>query len=569
MEEAVLCRSAAKLRELFAILVSTCGVSNPIQLWEKYKDALSEDIAHTLQGTHAELITNEALKLIEDKINNLCGKNMVDFGLPTPQRRGELSSDVIRELNYDTVALDTFVNEMTPHLLPEQEHVYNLIIQRVNSGEPGIFFLDAPGGTGKTFVLNLLLARLRKDRNIALAVASSGIAATLLTGGRTAHSTFKLPLNLASEETPTCNISKTSNRGALLQQCKLIVWDECTMSHKRAVEALNRSLQDIRSNQALMGGVVVLLAGDFRQTLPVIVRGTPADEMNACLKASALWSKVEKLYLTCNMRVQLFNDLECGEYASKLLQIGEGVLQTNIDGKIEFNSDFCNPVMTEDELILCVYPNLQINIRNHDWLCERAVLSPKNESVHNINKKIMEGLVEESKIYTSIDTVMSSDDSTSYPVEFLNTLELTGVPSHKLELKIGVPVLLMRNLDAPRLCNGTRLCVTETGRNVIKATILTGAAKGDSVLIPRIPIIPNNLPFEFKRLQFPLKLAFTMTINKSQGQTLKVAGLHLGTPCFAHGQLYVGCSRVSSAQNLYVLAENNKSYNVVYRDILK
>lgn len=126
----------------------------------------------------------------------------------------------------------------------------------------------------------------------------------------------------------------------------------------------------------------------------------------------------------------------------------------------------------------------------------------------------------------------------------------------------------MRNLDAPRLCNGTRLRVTELGRNIIKATILTGTAKGESVLIPRIPIIPNNLPFQFKRLQFPIKLAFTMTINKSQGQTLKVAGIHLATPCFSHGQLYVGCSRVSSAQNLHVLAENNKSYNVVYRSVL-
>ncbi|GFX55629.1 uncharacterized protein TNCV_269171 [Trichonephila clavipes] len=71
------------------------------------------------------------------------------------------------------------------------------------------------------------------------------------------------------------------------------------------------------------------------------------------------------------------------------------------------------------------------------------------------------------------------------------------------------------------------------------ATILTGEAKGDNVLIPRIPIIPNNLPFNFKRLQFPLKVAFSITINKSQGQTLKVAGIHLGSPCFSHRQLYV------------------------------
>ncbi|GBP88959.1 hypothetical protein EVAR_87731_1 [Eumeta japonica] len=130
-------------------------------------------------------------------------------------------------------------------------------------------------------------------------------------GGRTALG-FKLPLNLASEETPMCNISKSSARGALLQQCKLIVWDECTMSHKRAIEALDR-LQDIQSNRKLMGGVVVLL-GDFRQTLPVIERGT-ADEISACLKTSYLWTKVEKLYLTTNMRVQLFHDVESGAYA--------------------------------------------------------------------------------------------------------------------------------------------------------------------------------------------------------------------------------------------------------------
>lgn len=158
MDEAVLCRSAAKLRELFSILVSTCGLSNPLHLWDKYKRALSDDIAYRLQGTHEDIIINEALKLIEDKINNISGKNMVDFGLTTPQRIEAIASDVIRELNYDTTALCTFVNEMAPHLVPEQRRVYDLIIQRINSGEGGLFFLDAPGGTGKTFLLNLLLA---------------------------------------------------------------------------------------------------------------------------------------------------------------------------------------------------------------------------------------------------------------------------------------------------------------------------------------------------------------------------------------------------------------------------
>lgn len=78
----------------------------------------------------------------------------------------------------------------------------------------------------------MLLATVRSQNNIALALASSGIAATLLDGGRTAHSALKLPLNMQINENPTCNISKNSGMGRVLQQCKLIVWDECTMAHK-------------------------------------------------------------------------------------------------------------------------------------------------------------------------------------------------------------------------------------------------------------------------------------------------------------------------------------------------
>ena len=109
---------------------------------------------------------------------------------------------------------------------------------------------------------------------IAIAVASSGIAATLLHGGRTAHSTFKLPLNLiALGSSGVCNIRKNSGLGRLLKDCKLIVWDEITMSHKFAVEAIDRTLRDIRNCNAFMGGVTTLLSGDFRQILPVVRRG--------------------------------------------------------------------------------------------------------------------------------------------------------------------------------------------------------------------------------------------------------------------------------------------------------
>ncbi|GFU81987.1 ATP-dependent DNA helicase [Trichonephila clavipes] len=157
------------------------------------------------------------------------------------------------------------------------------------------------------------------------------------------------------------------------------------------------------------------------------------------------------------MQVQLFSDVESGAYAQKLLEIGEGHLDINKEGMVLFTHQFCHVVESEDKLIDKVFPNLQQYILHEKWLCERTILAPKNETVAKINKKILGEIVSKTSVYNSIVTVMSFDDTTSYPVEFLNSLELSGVLSHKLELKVGVSVLLMCNLDAPRLGNSTRL----------------------------------------------------------------------------------------------------------------
>ncbi|XP_037822310.1 uncharacterized protein LOC119610957 [Lucilia sericata] len=116
-------------------------------------------------------------------------------------------------------------------------------------------------------------------------------------------------------ETPICNISKQSNLAYVLKQCKLIVWDESTMAHKCGFEALNRSLKDIRSNNDIMGGFTVLLAGDFRQTLPVVPRGTIADEVKACIKSSNLWQHTLKLSPHENMRVHLRGDNSAAQFS--------------------------------------------------------------------------------------------------------------------------------------------------------------------------------------------------------------------------------------------------------------
>ena len=198
-------------------------------------------------------------------------------------------------------------------------------------------------------------------------------------------------------------------------------------------------------------------------------------------------------------------------------------------------------------------------------MCERAILAPRNDKVETINISLLKQLPGTEILYKSIDTVVDANNAVQYPAEFLNSLDPPGLPPHHLVLKIGAPIMLLRNLDAPKLCNGTRLSVKSMTPHVIEATILMGPAKGEDVLIPRIPL----LPFEFKRLQFPVKLSFAMTINKSQGQSLKVVGLHLETGFFSHGQLYVGCSRVGSSSNLHILAKDGKTFNVVYPKALQ
>jgi ATP-dependent DNA helicase PIF1 len=192
-------------------------------------------------------------------------------------------------------------------------------------------------------------------------------------------------------------------------------------------------------------------------------------------------------------------------------------------------------------------------------------MAPKNIDVDEVNNAILESLSEELHTYLSVDSFVSTKGASAngvsmdslYPVEFLNILQFSSIVNHKLEFKVGVPILLLRNLNQSiGLCNGTRLIVNRLGQRVIEAEIITWNNVGKCVFLPRIIMSPSgtNWPFVLGRCQFPVQMAFVMTINKSQGQTLSNVGVYLTSPIFSHGQLYVAISRVTRSANIKILS---------------
>ncbi|AQL09526.1 PIF1 helicase [Zea mays] len=373
--------------------------------------------------------------------------------------------------------------------------------------------------------------------------------------GRTAHSRFKIPLTI--DDGAVCSFTKQSGTSKLLQKASLIIWDEASMTKRQAIEALDNSMRDIMGQSRLpFGGKTVVFGGDFRQVLPVVRKGSRAQIVAASLRSSYLWESMCHLKLFQNMRAQ--SDPWFAEY---LLRVGGGTEEANNDGDVRLPDEVCVPYTGNDRdldrLIDDIYPNLNENMSNTSYITSRAILSTRNDWVDMINMRMIDRFQGEQMMYHSFDTAVD-DPNNYYPSEFLNTLTPNGLPPHVLKLKVGCPIMLLRNIDpANGLCNGTRLVVRGFQKNSIDAEIVLGQHAGMRIFLPRIPLCPSDdemFPFQFKRKQFPIRLSFAMTVNKAQGQTIPNVGVYLPEPVFSHGQLYVALSRATARSKVKILA---------------
>ncbi len=430
------------------------------------------------------------------------------------------------------------------------------------------FLIDAAGGTGKTFVFESLYGRLTAEGKKVQCVAYTGIAANLLPDGRTVHNFFKLPVPL--EEGASSRIEAQSSTADVIRQLSLIIWDEAPMSPRYALEAVNILLKDIMRNNRPFGGKTMLLGGDFRQILPVVPHSSKGQLIDTTLKSSALWREFKVLHLHLNMRTGPGE----ADFAAWLLRVGDGQLEENSEGEITIPDE----IVSTGDLVAETFGEYLAS-SNLEGYKNRAILTPKNRDTFQLNSQILKVLPGKAYLFKSRDELPNKDDPsavTEQPTEFLNSLTPSGFPPHLLTIKEGAIVMLQRNLStATGMSNGTRIVVKTVKNNVIHGQILIGRFAGRDVLIPNI-LLRDTTPYgiDFVRNQFPIRNSFSMTINKSQGQTLEKEGLHLPDPCFSHGQLYVALSRVRNKDSIKVqiIDKNGQpkktTKNVVYNEIL-
>ncbi|KAG2213750.1 hypothetical protein INT45_001288 [Circinella minor] len=557
--------SASRLHDLFGVILAFCNILSLRHLWDTYRDDIAADFLENRRRQLQLESGQQHVELLEEDIAAAHLRALEELASLLPQYRRSLAefTDMpqlpLQEQGTRQHTYDRLLEEETRHNRVQLGNNPRCI--NPCTREWSIFFLDGPGGTGKTFVYNALLANVRSNGGISIPVASSGIAATLLRGGRTSDSRFGLPLDLNADT--ICNIRINSAQAQILSEPKLIIWDEAPMCHKFAFEAVDRLLRKIMSinDQQLLhvpfGGKPVVIGVDFRQTLPIVTKGTKADFLNASLTNSYLFQNniVHQLRLIQNMRVQQSSDpavaTQLQQFAEYLLRIGEarepGITIPDSDAvTIDLPHESCITSSSLTSVVRAAYPNLEENYNNRDYMTDCAILAPYNDDVNELNNAAHSIFPGESYEYLSSDTIADSEAfAATHPPKYLNMISLSNYPPHQLSLKLHQPIMLLRNINPQKgLCNGTRLICRNFLPHVIEAEISQGDFAGEIVYIPRITLYfkDNDLPFKLCRCQFPIVPAFAMTINKSQGQTLNRTILCLYKPVFAHGQLYVALS---------------------------
>ena len=516
MEEVSLSGSAKQMRSTFAVILQYCRPTRPVEIFEKFKENMSDDFMYqTMKDMDCkryeidiQCILNDVLHALDEELRQMGGslEDFPDMPQPVPLSEEEKEAKLIKDEMYDTSKQRAIVLKWMPLLNSDQSKICEDIYQAVHCSEKEvcqkIHIINSPGGYGKTLLLKVLAAKIRSEGGIVICVASTGLAAQNLEGGRTAHSRFKIPIDILEDS--TCSIKAQSALAKLIRMANLIIWDEVFSCHRHNIEALERSLRDIMAKNTLFGGKVVCFSGDPRQTLPVVRRGGRAQIVRACIQMSPLYSSIKEHKLSKNMRA----DPDEVSFSNYVLKIGNGEEKIHSDiGESVIQIPEMYLVNTLEELINETFPELELGSTD---IIDGCIYTPLNKDVCIINEICIEKFPGENKTYVSADSILEDDHKEAVPIEYLNMMNPSGISDHQITLKIGAPIMLLRNLQAGpnvSLRNGTRMVVVQMMERALEVEVAVGMNKGLRVFLPRVPQYDKSgdHPFTLVRRQFPLR----------------------------------------------------------------
>ena len=368
------------------------------------------------------------------------------------------------------------------------------------------------------------------------------------------------------EHDSTSILHTNSKAAGVIRDSACIIWDEAPASHRFTLDLADKFLREACQNGRPFGGKTIILGGDWRQTLPVVPRGTTAHQVAACLRMSTLWPLFSNntFMLTQNMRAT--NPI----FADWLLDIGNGITDPMIN-LLEHNIR----VVTSPTALIHATFGTVLHQSTLPGLTRHIILSPTNKNTIIFNEEILKMVEGDSNYRYSIDwpIVERPNHRLVVPEEYLHTLLPPGMPPYNLHLKKGAVYMLLRNMSvAEGLCNGTRFTLIEIQNHLLECKIIhDDRNKPEKIfLLPRITTTPpTHYPFPFRRRQYPIRPCFAMTINKSQGGTFDMEGLDASSPVFSHGQTYVALSRVRDFDKITVLTSNGQTTlkNIVYPQV--
>ena len=541
-----------RIRRHFARLLIQSAPIDPKALFSRFVDDLCDGPADA-DGVAAALLSIEALM-------NEWGRSLQDsdFGFELPDA-AEASSSLRSSRRRVDASSDTLMSRaealaMKDQLLPlftmEQSDAMQQVLLSIRCDAPcNVFALLSSAGCGKTAFANGLAATIRADGGIVVCVAASALAAMLLSRGRTAHSALHIPI--PANDSTMCNLSYSDR--ALLQSADVIIYDEISMVHEHVADTVDRSLRDVMRDVRPFGGKTVVLMGDFKQLLPVVRYG--AGHMHT-VQRCAWWQQVRHLKFTKNWRAA-----EHPAYVEFLESVGNGTIDT-----VQVPPD-------------CVVPDIEQmidNVYGTEFANGNQILALTLETCAVVNKACLQRLPGDMTESPAADEYVDCADPDQFPNDYIESLQMPGAPPFNLHLKISGRYMCIRNIDMARgLINGTMLQLLRIGQRYLQFRILNGNCAGSIEIIMKclFSIAPeaSGLPFTIHRRQYPIIVAYCLSVHKAQGQTLRNVGLIFESDPFTHGQLYVALSRVACWACVTVMLHTDQYdiRNMVLRHLLR